>query len=134
MRRVNVKSKILLVEDSRFLRVANERALAKAGYDVITAGDGEEALRLARESSPDIILLDMLLPKVSGECVLHELKQDPHTQGTPVVVLSSLSQSNERKLRDNGAAAYFSKSNLGCGNGQQALVDLVDSFWSLRRQ
>ena len=128
-----MKSRILLVEDSRFLRIANERALAKAGYDVITAGDGEEALRLAREGGPDIILLDMLLPKVSGECVLHELKHDPHTQDTPVVVLSSLSQINERKLRDNGAAAFFSKSNLALGNEQQALVELVDSFWALRR-
>jgi CheY-like chemotaxis protein len=128
-----VKSKILLVEDSKFLRIANERALARAGYDVITAGDGEEALKMARESSPDIILLDMLLPKMSGECVLHELKRDPQTQGTPVVVLSSLAQSNEKKLRDNGAAAFFSKSNLSFGHEQQALVELVDSFWALRR-
>jgi DNA-binding response OmpR family regulator len=134
LRRFQVKSKILLVEDSRFLRVANERALARAGYDVITAGDGEEALRLAREAGPDLVLLDMLLPKVSGECVLRELKHDPQTQNTPVVVLSSLSQSNEGKLRDSGAAAYFSKSNLACGDEQQALVELVKSFWSLRRE
>jgi CheY-like chemotaxis protein len=133
MRRFNVKSKILLVEDSRFLRVANERALAKAGYDVVTAGDGEEALKKARESSPDMILLDMLLPRISGECVLHELKQDPHTHDTPVVVLSSLSQINEKKLRNEGAAGFFSKCNLTLGNEQQALVELVDAFWALRR-
>lgn len=128
-----MKNKILLVEDSRFLRVANERALAKAGYEVITAGDGEEALRLARERGPDLVLLDMLLPKVSGERVLQALKQDPQTRGTHVVVLTSLSLCNEKKLRDSGAAAFFSKSNLAPNHEQQALVELVDRFWELHR-
>ncbi len=60
------KSKVLLVDDSKFLRMANERALSKAGYQVSTAADGEEALQVAREKLPDIILLDMMLPKISG--------------------------------------------------------------------
>ena len=57
--------KILLVEDSKFLRMATERALTRAGYEMSSAIDGEEALRLAREKMPDLILLDMLLPKMS---------------------------------------------------------------------
>ena len=52
--------KILLVEDSRFLRLINERTLVKAGYDVISAEDGEEALRYTKEQKPDLILLDLL--------------------------------------------------------------------------
>jgi hypothetical protein len=56
------KMKILLIEDSKFQRIANERVLVKAGYSVIHAGDGEEGLRVAREDIPDLILLDMMLP------------------------------------------------------------------------
>jgi CheY-like chemotaxis protein len=67
-------TKILLVDDSKFLRLATERALAWAGYDVSTAGDGENALQMAREKRPDLILLDMLLPKMSGPDVLKALK------------------------------------------------------------
>lgn len=78
---------ILLVEDSRFLRRANERVLAKAGYEVVTAADGEEALQLARTKAPDLILLDMLLPKLGGPEVLRALRGDPATAAIPVVVL-----------------------------------------------
>src|SRR5208283_4167689 len=58
--------KILLVEDSRTIRRENERVLRKAGYDVVSAEDGESALVLAREQNPDLILLDMILPRMSG--------------------------------------------------------------------
>ena len=70
-------TKILLVDDSKFLRLATERALARAGYDVSVAHDGENALELARDRQPDVILLDMLLPKMSGPDVLKALKKDP---------------------------------------------------------
>ena len=70
-------TKILLVDDSKFLRLATERALARAGYDVSTAADGENALQMAREKRPDVILLDMLLPKMTGPDVLKALKKDP---------------------------------------------------------
>lgn len=83
---------ILLVEDSKFLRLASERALTKAGYSVVSTDDGEQALRVAQERIPDLILLDMLLPKLGGEDVLRALKSDPATARIPVVVLSSLSQ------------------------------------------
>jgi CheY-like chemotaxis protein len=104
--------KVLLVEDSKFLRIANERALAKAGYEVTTAADGEEALRVANDELPDVILLDMLLPKLSGPEVLHALKNNPATMAIPVIVVSSLSQKNEERLKQAGAVEYFEKSNL----------------------
>ena len=97
----SVKS-ILLVEDSRFLRRTNERILTRAGYQVVIAVDGGEALHLARTTAPDLILLDMLLPKIGGAQVLRALQSDPVTAKTPVVVLSSLPQSNERKLKGKG--------------------------------
>jgi CheY-like chemotaxis protein len=122
---------ILLVEDSRFLRLANERALTKAGYHVTTAADGEEALHLARTINPDLVLLDMLLPKVGGPQVLRALRNDPATAMIPIVVLSSMSQSNEQKLKGEGAVAYFEKSRLDLDD-ESALVQIVSE--TLERQ
>jgi len=61
---------VLLVEDSKFLRAAREQMLKKAGYLVVTAVDGIKALAVARESRPDLIVLDMMLPKLDGPSVL----------------------------------------------------------------
>ena len=103
---------MLLIDDSKFLRRANELSLVKAGHKIVTASDGEEGLRLASETTPDIIVLDMMLPKLGGEQLLQLLKGDPLTAKIPVIVLSSLSQKNGEKLMSAGAAAYLEKSNL----------------------
>lgn len=103
---------VLVVDDSRFFRTATERVLIKAGYGVVSASDGEEALRIAREKTPSLILLDMLLPKLDGPCVLHRLKMDPATEKIPVLVLTSLSQRNEEKLVKDGAAGFLEKERL----------------------
>jgi CheY-like chemotaxis protein len=103
---------ILLVDDSKFLRVATERILTKAGYQVICAGDGDEALALAGSRLPDLIVLDMMLPKLSGPEVLRSLKKNDLTAHIPVVVLSSLSQNNGPKLVQEGADAFIEKGSL----------------------
>ena len=72
-------TKILLVDDSKFLRMATERALARAGYVVITASDGPKAIELAKNERPEVILLDMLLPGMTGPDVLKALKKDAGT-------------------------------------------------------
>jgi CheY-like chemotaxis protein len=118
-------TKILLVEDSKFLRLATERALARAGYDMSSAADGEEALRLAREKMPDLILLDMLLPKMSGPDVLKALKTDPETKSIPVVVMSGLSQKNAARLQQDGAIGFLEKSSLELDKGSQKLLDAL---------
>jgi CheY-like chemotaxis protein len=117
---------ILLIEDSRFMRRAIEMALVKAGYHVVGANDGEEGLRVARESTPDLILLDMMLPKVTGQNVLANLKQDPATAEIPVVVLTSLSQRNETWLVDAGAAGYLEKSDSMLAEGSGTLIRAVE--------
>jgi DNA-binding response OmpR family regulator len=120
--------KILLIEDSKFQRIANERALVKAGYGVIHAGDGEEGLRAAREHIPDLILLDMMLPKVSGLDVLRAVKNDVLVKHIPVIVLSGLGQANEAKLLNEGAAAYFVKSEKSLENDSSALIQAVEGL------
>lgn len=101
------------------------RVLAKAGYCVTTAGDGEAALQAAIDHSPDLILLDMLLPKLSGPEVLHALKKHSKTADVPVIVLSSLSQKNEDRLKEDGATAYFEKSRMDPAQDCQPLLDLI---------
>ena len=120
-----LNSKVLLAEDSKFLRVANEHALSRAGFNVSTAADGEEALQVANDKLPDIIPLDMLLPKISGPEVLKALKANPATMNIPVIVLTSLSQKNEEKLIQDGAVAYFEKSTLDLDKSSDRLVAAV---------
>jgi CheY-like chemotaxis protein len=117
--------KVLLVEDSKFLRVSTERTLTKAGYEVVCAADGEEALRLAREHLPALVLLDIMLPKLSGPDVLKALKQDQATLGIPVMMLTSLSQKNAKALEKDGAAAFFEKSDLMLGAGPGSLLTAI---------
>ena len=117
---------ILLIEDSKFQRIANGRALVKAGYGVIHAGDGDEGLRIARENMPDLILLDMMLPKLSGLDVLRALKADVLVKHIPVVVLSGLGQANEAKLLKEGAAAFLLKSEISSGSNSSVLIQAVE--------
>jgi CheY-like chemotaxis protein len=119
-------AKVLLVEDSKFLRVAGERALNKAGYFVYTASDGEQAITVANEQLPDIILLDMLIPKISGQDVLRTLKNTSATKEIPVVVVSSLSQANAEKLIAAGATEYFEKSTLVLDKRSDLLAAVVE--------
>ncbi|MBZ5546554.1 MAG: response regulator [Acidobacteriia bacterium] len=128
------RSKVLLVEDSKFLRIVNGRALAKAGYEVSTAEDGEQALRVANDTRPDVILLDMLIPKLSGPDVLKALKNNPATMAIPVIVLSSLSQKNEEKLKEMGAAEYFEKGTLDLEKNPDRLTTAVESVLRRSRQ
>jgi CheY-like chemotaxis protein len=116
---------ILLVDDSRVQRRANEGALVRAGYKVITASDGVEGLKVARSALPDVILLDMMLPKMSGPDVLRELKADPATAHIPVLVLTGLSQTNESKLMSEGAAGFFQKSDHMLEDDSSHLLDAI---------
>ena len=104
--------KILLVEDSKPVRLENQAALHRAGYEVICAEDGETALQIAVKNKPDLILLDLILPKISGPEVLHRLKANPATAEIPVVVLSGLTEKNREKLMEAGAEDYLEKNSL----------------------
>ena len=114
--------RILLAEDDRFLRKAAETALKRQGFTVLAAVDGEEALRMARTEAPDLILLDLIMPKLQGFEVLRALKADPATAAIPVIILSNLGQDSDvKQAMEAGAAGYFVKANLSL----QALVKQV---------
>jgi CheY-like chemotaxis protein len=115
-------TKILLVDASKYLRMATERALARAGFVVITASDGPKAIELAKRDMPDVILLDMLLPGMSGPDVLMALKKDSATAGTPVVAFTGLSQKNAMRLQKDGACAFLEKSALELDKGCDTLL------------
>ncbi|MGA3104082.1 MAG: response regulator [Terriglobales bacterium] len=120
--------KILVIEDSRFLRVAMEKVLTKAGYTVSGVADGREGLAAAHASLPALILLDMMLPGLDGTAVLKALKIGPPTARIPVIVLTGLSQKNEGRLKSAGAAAYVEKSSLNLGQNGDALIDAVEKL------
>jgi CheY-like chemotaxis protein len=103
---------ILVVDDSIHLQIAFKKVLSSSGYRVELASDGEEGLRLALSTRPDVILLDMMLPKLGGVEVLLALKANRATAKIPVIALSGLPMSNEARLRRDGAIKYLQKSNL----------------------
>src|SRR6202034_1363560 len=120
--------KVLLIEDSKFQRTGNGRALIRAGYDVIYAADGEEGLGAAQEDMPDLILLDMMLPKMSGLDVLRALKADVLVKPIPVVVLSGLGQGNEAKLLKERPTAFLMKSTESFESNSSPLIQALQSL------
>jgi DNA-binding response OmpR family regulator len=105
--------RVLLAEDDRFLRRAAAARLRQQGFTVLVAVDGEEALRVARAERPDVVLLDLIMPKLQGFEVLKALKGDPATSPIPVIVLSNLGQERDvRQAMELGAVAYFIKAHL----------------------
>lgn len=102
--------RILVVEDVPLGLAVLRMRLEAEGFTVITARDGIEALEQAREGHPDLMLLDLMLPRLSGERVCQELRSDPRTQALPIVVLSARVQEAERlRAFAAGADAFIAK-------------------------
>ncbi len=117
---------ILLIEDGRLVRTILEKNLNRSGYRVFTAADGEHGLRTAQQHHPDLILLDMLLPKLTGLDVLRALKSDDSTRDIPVIVLTGLSKSNAERLKESGASAFFEKSDHNLQGGSANLIWTIE--------
>jgi len=104
--------KILFIEDESTIQKAISRYLEQEGYKVKNALDGEIGLKSAKEIKPDLILLDLILPKKDGFDVLRELKKDESTKNIPVIALTNLEESdNIEKVLALGATAYLIKAN-----------------------
>lgn len=98
---------ILICDDEQVLRALVRASLAPTGYRILEAGDGDEALTLAREHRPDAILLDMMMPGRSGVDVLEELRRDPELAGTPVLMLTARTQTSDREAAEEAGATRF---------------------------
>ncbi len=105
-----MKAKLLVVDDEARNRALMEALLAPLGYEVVTAEDGQEALEKARESSPDVILMDIMMPRLNGFEATRRLKQDRETGGIPVVMVTALKEVEDRvKALEAGADDFLSK-------------------------
>ena len=104
--------KILFIEDEAAMQKAMSDLLTVEKYEVVTAMDGEEGLRVAQEESPDLILLDLVLPKKDGFAVLNELQSGESTKDIPVIVLTNLETNQDiQQALDAGARTYLVKAN-----------------------
>jgi putative two-component system response regulator len=103
--------RIVYIEDEPFFAGTMSRLLTEAGYTTAVASDGETGLALVGKEKPDLILLDLVLPKIDGKEVLKRLKSDSATKEIPVFVLSNLSaEADQRETVALGAAGFFVKA------------------------
>jgi CheY-like chemotaxis protein len=108
--RRKIMSKLLVVDDEKNIRLVVGKSLEKAGYNVDYAVDGVEAVDKANNISPDLILLDLRLPKMNGFLVLEALKSDAATEEIPVIILSALSEEDDvQKAISSGAEDFLVK-------------------------
>ncbi|MDP9211930.1 MAG: response regulator [bacterium] len=107
------KKKIVLIEDDSVLAEMYLQKFQREGYDIFHALDGDEGIALIRQHEPDLVLLDIMMPKKSGIQVLEELKQDEETKDVKVVLLSNVGDQDyiDRGMA-LGAADYLLKSNF----------------------
>jgi len=105
-------SKILFIEDEQTLQKTLSDVLIKEGYKVKTASDGEAGLALAKEFKPDLVLLDLILPKKDGFSVLKEMRADEELKYMPVIVLTNLEGTADvERVLELGATTYLVKAN-----------------------
>ena len=105
-------SKLVLADDEQYIAIAYNDGLTRAGFEVVVVNDGAEALAAIQREKPDMVLLDVIMPKMNGFEVLRAVKADPELKKIPVVILSNLSQAtDEAEARGLGAADFVVKSD-----------------------
>ncbi len=108
----STKKTILLVEDDEVLLRALYLLFHEGDYTIASAGDGETALKMTERLNPDLVLLDLLMPKMNGFDYLKNMKSNNKIKNIPVIVLSNLGDKNDiEKAKDLGAEDYFIKSD-----------------------
>ncbi|MEK7519044.1 MAG: response regulator [Patescibacteria group bacterium] len=113
---------VALIEDDPLIAEMYTTKFTKEGYDIRHAADGAEGLAMVKKQKPDIILLDIIMPKMDGFQVLTELRKDASFKNTPVIMLTNLGQEEDvKKGRELGATDYFIKTNFT----PAAIVDKV---------
>ncbi len=118
--------KILVAEDDKLISGSLCDALKAAGYDPTPAYDGEEAVAKAKEITPDLVLLDIMMPKLDGISVLWEIKANPATASMPVVVLTNIGDVETiSKIVEAGAVDYLLKSDQSVDDIIQKVKDVL---------
>jgi DNA-binding response OmpR family regulator len=108
-----INAKILVIEDDPFLANLLKLRLQKEQMEVISAIDGEDAIKKLNEIEPDLILLDLILPKKSGFEVLENISKNPSLRNKPVIIISNLGQTADiQKGKELGAVEYFVKAKI----------------------
>lgn len=122
------KQSIIVVEDESFLSKVLAERLEDEGFGHIdVAGNGEEALVMIKQHNPDIVLLDMILPKMNGFEVLEVLQADPKLKKIPVLVLSNLGQDQDiEQAKKLGARDYIVKSNFSLQKVVEKIMSILD--------
>lgn len=118
--------KVLIIEDDKFLSSLVKSRLEKDGYIAFQAFDGEEAINFLDKDQPDLIVLDMIMPKVQGFEILEKLSTDPQLSGIPVIVLTNLGQESDMvKAKRLGATEYFVKVKVSIDDLVQRIKALL---------
>jgi len=126
----NIKKRILLVEDDKFISMAYKDSLTRAGFEIITAADGNEALKKIEEGKFDLILLDVIMPGKNGFEVLIEIKKNETLKNIPVIITSNLGQETDIKRgKDLGATDYLIKANLSV----KEVVNKINGYLNISR-
>ena len=119
-------SKILLVEDDKSLREIYGVRLSAEGYEIVAAGDGEEALAIAVKERPDLIISDVMMPKISGFDMLDILRATPETKDLKVIMMTALSSEDQRQRGESlGANRYLVKSQVGIEDVVRAVHEVL---------
>lgn len=112
-RSIRRRRTVLVADDSERVQSLAQRLLESAGYNVIVAADGLEAVRLVREEHPDLVVLDLLMPRMTGFDLLREIRQDERVKDTPVLAVSSVYKDNVLGfLEELGVRGYLDKERL----------------------
>lgn len=120
-------AKILLVEDDQSLREIYSIRLTAEGYEIVSAGDGEEALATAVREKPDLVLSDVMMPKISGFDMLDILRQTPETRDIKVIMMTALSSEDQRERGNSlGADRYLVKSQVGIEDVVNAVHEVLN--------
>jgi CheY-like chemotaxis protein len=119
-------SKVMIVEDDASLREIYGIRIAAEGYTIVSAGDGEEALAVAVREKPDLILSDVMMPKISGFDMLDILRSTPETHDIKVIMMTALSSEDQRKRGEAlGANRYLVKSQVGIEDVINAIHEVL---------
>jgi len=117
-----MKKKILIIEDEKILLDLLQKKLSQEGYDILASHNGKEGLKAMKEQKPDLILLDIIMPKMSGFEVMEEMNKDPELKEIPIIIVSNSGQPVEiERAQSLGAKDWLVKTEFD----PQLVIDKV---------